>query len=1038
MEMVKRFLYMLTLAALVCSCVKDNLQEPCAQDEIGVEHNGKVTLGFNVEIPGGMAEGTKALAETPDIRNIYVAVFDATGYKLSEYVKADPITTGPQNDKKYQFTIQLKVSDKKRVLHFIANGPEEIRFGTEQEVIGELFTRYNAEEGDDEYSRKDAYWQRLVFDKISPRPEGADNGSQAWQDYNSMVETLSNLKLIRNFSKVTLSKKTPLAEDSANFKNFKILGMWFVNYPDRGSIAPYNRNTGTFGTERGQYLDWTNMTDMEDPAKGNYQGFTLASTEFVTPDDFTDSNMIAASGNTATGYVYEREKALNSPMYLILKCEYAGNEAYYKVAMQDEDGNFYAMLRNFNYNVQIQNVTSAGYGTALEALNGVPTGDISINVDYQDLPNISDGNARITVNATKLMIVGKTGESTTASFWYKYEPDITNHEDTGICNDPASGNETTDHAKPHVLITYEGTEGSTGPVIEDIDIEDEDDGGNRYVTISTTEASATPKTQVISIEGRRWDGSRYQTITRTIQLVLRDAIKMSLSASPNTDSDNAANVLAQSGQSVVLHLGIEQDLPSSMFPLYFKLDPSVNSLTPDNAYSDIQELPARYGTGEDERPAYWFEKTINWTDYESAPVVDGNKDFPIYFKTMIAANATTIEVSNEYFDKGTVQVKNYTPGTFTSVALSGGTTHKVGTQETLSFTIDGDMPSDGVIVKMKGVEPVTGSGSGYSDITLQTTSDGYWYYKLTPTATSVSLGVMPYSQGTMSIELSAFKYDSNLVSAYVLPKEGTIDIYTTDNFLTITDPKVNGDHLVAGQKATLTFYLPESSGTVKLTDGNGTQWTASRNGSAINLGIDMYPWTVTGFYATKGDNSNGFNEVLPVSVNGATAKCSVTVPVYGIRQESEATSSPFSTSSYFLIKSSAGRYLYNPGSNNATAILSNGTIQFSSLMKINGGEISTVSTSTTYYLDFNYSRSGTYNYSYSYNPRLDNANSTDFAYTYQAGSGFTLSQTFDEKARYNSSANNVTRYMYDNGGTIAQNTTPAYWHIYPVTFVAPE
>ena len=1034
--MFKKFIYILTFAALLCSCVKDEFEKPFSEDELGVEHDGKVTLGFNVDIPEGMSDGTRALAETPDIKNIYVAVFDASGYKLSEYVKANPITTGPENDHKYQFTIELKVSDKPRTLHFIANAPKELRFGTEQEVIGELYSRYDADESD-EYSRKDAYWQRIVFDKIAPRPEGSDNGSQEWQNYNSMVETLSNLKLIRNFSKVTLSKRTPVNEDSDAFKNFQILGMWFVNYPDRGSIAPYNRNTGLFGTKNLTYLEYDNMNDVEDAAKGNYQGFTLASTEFITPSEFTNSNMIAATSNTASGYVYEREKALKSPMYLIIKANYGGNATYYKVAMQDEDGNFYAMLRNFNYTVQIQNVTAAGYNTAAEALAGAPTGDISVNIDYQDLPNISDGNARMTVSATKLMIVGQEGQPTTAQFWYKYEPDITGHEFTGIHNDLSTGNETTDHANPHVLITYAGTEGSTGAVIDNISVAGSNDGGNRYVTINTTNVSSTPKVQTISIEGRRWDGTRYQTITRTVQLVLRSALEMSLSASPNTDSYNAANVLSQKDQPVVLHIGIEQDLPASMFPLYFKIDPSVNSLTPDNAFSSVQELPARSGTDASGHPAYWFEKSVSWTEYEDAPVVNGKKEIPVYFKTILAANATSIEVSNEYFTTNSVEVKNYTPKTFSSLAFSGSS-HKVGEQENFSFTMS-NVPSTGkVTVAMKGVEPASTAGLTYKG----KDDNGYWLYELAVSSTTANFDVIPYAEGNVEVKLSSFLFNDASQTVYAM--EGDFKIYTSTDFVTVTSTnKVNGNNLIPGQTANLVIYIPTSQVNTSATVKIGSISTDRANGTTTVNGTECYKYTTSSNYTapSNGDNSQGFYENLQVSVNDATMG-SVNVPIYGIHQEAEMTGTSFSSTACYLIKSSANpnRYMYNPGTNNATAILNNGPIQFSNLMKINGGVISTLSSSTTYYLDFNYSQSGLgwlSDYTYNYAPRLDSSNSSNLSYHYQSGQGFTLSQAFDERKRSGDPANNVTRYMYDNNGTIAQNTTAAYWHIYPVTFVAP-
>ncbi len=1040
MDMIKKFIYILTLVALLCSCVKEEVGDQFADDQIGVEHNGKVTLGFNVEILDGIS--TKSLSETPDIQNIYVAVFDASGYKLSEYVKANPITTGPENDHKYQFTVELKTSDKQRTLHFIANGPKELRFGTEQEVIGELFTRYNADESD-EYTRKDSYWQRLVFNKISPRPEGTDDGSQAWQDYNSMVETLRNLKLIRNFSKITLSKKTPVAEDSNDFKNFQILGMWFVNYPDRGSVAPYNRNTGLFGTERLTYLDYNNMYDVEDKTKGNYQGFTLASTEFITPESFmesgADKNMISAVSNTAYGYVYEREKALKSPMYLIIKCNYKGADTYYKIAMQDEEGNFYAMLRNFNYTVQIQDVSAAGYPTAKEALEGAPTGDISVNVDYQDLPNISDGNARITVSATKLVIVGQEGHTASSDFWYKYEPDITVHGDTGVHNDLATGTEATDKANPHVLITYEGTEGSTGAVIDNISVATANDGGNRHVTINTTAASATPKIQTITIEGRRWDGFRYKTITRTIQLVLRNALEMTLTASPNTDSENDANVLAQTGRPVVLHIGIEKDLPTSMFPLYFSIDPSVNSLTPDNAYSDMQELPVRYGTDANGRPVYWFEKAVSWTEYEAAPVVNGKKEIPVYFTTILTDNATEIEVSNEYFATGSVKVKNYTPKTFSNLAFSGST-HKVGQEETFSFSMSEVPPSGKVLVAMKGIEPASLTDYTY----LGKDANGYWLYELAVSSTNIGFNVIPYMEGSVGVKLSSLLFNDASVNVSAIDPDSKVYVNADGtgsgtSLKTFISSDVNDGGLVVGQHVTLAFYIistaASSSDVVSVTDNNGTSYTASRitSGAGATVNIDgntFNKYTVTYTVpAEGGDISKGYDNLFKVYVKTGSAdpavKGSFSMPVYGIKLGDKLTSVSFDTDKYYVIQNnSTGRYLYNNETNNSTGILKT-AYDFSSLVKFGN----TASASNVAFVKID-SKNQYYLGSSSYNNVALSTTQYDW----------TITDTF--RFSHYRTAYYGYYYAYDNSGTLAMSRDSStnanrYWNIYPVSFVAP-
>ena len=862
--MKKKFLYILTLTALICSCVKE-IPAPAPvnpEDEIGVERDGKVTLGFNVDLGENMTIGTKALDETPDIKNIYVAVFDATGYKLSEYVKANPITPATTNEDKYQFTIQLKVSDKPRTLHFIANGPEVLRFGTEQEVIGELYSMYNADESD-EYSRKDAYWQRLEFTKIAPRPEGADDGSKDWQDYNAMVTKLSDLKLIRNFSKVTLSKADAVT-------NFVIQGMWFVNYPDRGSIAPYNRNTGKFGTDLSDlpggtkrtknYLDYDNMAGIEDPKQGNYQGFTLASTNFITPESFTEGNMIAvAADGTVSGYVYEREKALTSPMYLIVKGLFNGSStpSYYKIAMQDQNGNHYAMLRNFNYNVQILGVSSAGYSSAADALAGVPAGDISMNIDFKDLPNISDGNARLTVNATKLFIIPSDGNKGSVEILYKYEPDITNHANTGLGNEwviedptyPVKG-------RPYVTITQDAS-GSTGDVIESMAYEycyydknasqykkvvvnslgekttttiaETDFDSYGHITINSTEAGATPKTQSITITGKKWADVRYHTITRTIQLVLRDALEMSLSASPNTgtytdDTDpenptyNAAYVLPQTGQPVVVHIGIDQDLPSSMFPLYFKVSPHAKSLTPDNDYADVQELPVRYGTDATNHPTYWFEKAISWTEYEgNTNIVNGKKQFDVYFKTILADNQTLIDINNDYFSPGTVAVRNYTPKTFSSLAFNGST-HKIAQSEGFSYSMS-EVPADSkVTIAMKGVEPASMTGFTF----LGKDSEGYWIYEREVSSTSDEFSVVPYLQGTAEIKLSAYLFTDATASAFVIPSEipvGTVifnDTFGTTNNVAIvnyTGSGITSDY----NKSGVTYRLTGSNTNISTT-----------------------------------------------------------------------------------------------------------------------------------------------------------------------------------------------------------------------------
>lgn len=619
------------------------LMWPQTAEELTAESSSTTDLSQTIN--------TKALDENTEIESMHVAVFDSTGSKLSQYVLADPFTAATANDTDYQYTVELKTSDKPCILHFIANGPEELRFGSEVEVIGELYKT----------GGESAYWQRIVLPNITAKPEtGDDNYDDKLASYLAVVDSLDGVKLLRNYSKITV-------EETCD--NFALDGFWFVNYPDGGSIAPYNRNTGKFMDD---YLDYPTMESLEGPsdstytfnsgepdefslAGGNYQGFMNASTSFIAHETFDNASLHALNDdNQCVGYVYEREKVLFSPMYLIVKGTFtevgkSPATTYYKIALQDAEGDFYAMLRNFDYLVQIQSVASAGYNSAADALAGAPSGDISVNVDYQDLTNISDGDSRMTVSETTLMIIGTPGETATAEFWYKFEPDITGIRYSGAYN--GTTEDPTNHT-PYVTVSYEGTSGSTGDVISSISIGTDDSKGNRHVTINTTAVGEMLKTQSIIITGKRWNGSRYQTITRTISLVLRNNLDLMVSAAPNTDADGKGYVEAGTGKKVVINLGIEGGLPSSLFPLEFKIDPVNNSLTPDNDYSSVQDLPVRSGLDANGYPTYWFEKTMTWAEYSGVDMVDGIKTFPVYFSTIVANSATVVNVSQEYFTSG--------------------------------------------------------------------------------------------------------------------------------------------------------------------------------------------------------------------------------------------------------------------------------------------------------------------------------------------------------------------------------------------------
>ena len=85
---MKKILYIFLAAVLaLTSC---NIVEPEEKSALKRDEAAKVTITFPISIPtDGLS--TKAMANLPDVKNIYVAVFGSSGY-FSEWVPAEPVT----------------------------------------------------------------------------------------------------------------------------------------------------------------------------------------------------------------------------------------------------------------------------------------------------------------------------------------------------------------------------------------------------------------------------------------------------------------------------------------------------------------------------------------------------------------------------------------------------------------------------------------------------------------------------------------------------------------------------------------------------------------------------------------------------------------------------------------------------------------------------------------------------------------------------------------------------------------------------------
>ena len=333
---MKKIVFILLGMLFILSC-QDQV-ESMKQFQVGPD--GKVEVEFTVQIPEVQLYNSRALTEKPYIFHLYLAVFDEAGYLL-EYVKAD-VTPAVENDTAYTYKVKLSPTSYPTTIHYIANGPTSVNFGTETEVVGNMST----------WGETDAYWQKVDL------PEGikvVDNGLD-----REVQEKLSGIRLIRNFSWIALKNEA---------QNFELESFCVINTRDKGSVAAYNTATGKF-------VDFTDKITHDTLVAKGYEAYV--------PGDAKLNKQIPLEMYWGTDYfIYERERPKSDPMYILMKGTYTpeNGEAmpgrYYKVDLRDANGNYFPVLRNFRYQVNLKNIKHPGHATPEAAAQGAGSGDVS-------------------------------------------------------------------------------------------------------------------------------------------------------------------------------------------------------------------------------------------------------------------------------------------------------------------------------------------------------------------------------------------------------------------------------------------------------------------------------------------------------------------------------------------------------------------------------------------------------------------------------------------------------------------------------------
>lgn len=406
---------------------------------------------------------------------------------------------------------------------------------------------------------------------------------------NTVLETV---KLVRNFAKLSVTKGEGRNED------FTLLGYALVNETNEGTVAPY---TGSgFATFEGlDGADDVYATFRENNER--YPGVTCGEIDESAPeaDEFT----------LEPKYVYERNQDdSDAPVYILVKADFNGATCYYKLNIVSSDAttgvtSYLNLYRNFAYHVIIGNVESKGYDSIEEAMNAAASNNISASVEVSEVNRIEDNVGReLSVDKLHIMLVS------TDAYTLNYNYTIN------------GGEQANDHVNA-VPVDGDDEGGYNHEAVREIRC-------NKDGTITIIPADPLPasmQTQefiVISDEG----------LSRRVTVNVRTPFEFTASCIPQID--------AEAGTPQTVTLQLPENLPQSVFPLEFYIEPIKKTIYPD---VEKNRLPVRLH----ENSSFDYVATITQEQYETT----ANRTFEFHFLSNIAESATQIKVSSDLFAK---------------------------------------------------------------------------------------------------------------------------------------------------------------------------------------------------------------------------------------------------------------------------------------------------------------------------------------------------------------------------------------------------
>lgn len=678
------------------------LATACQEDELN--RGEKVTsqkgvTTFTITLPEPQAAIRAAWGEPTDtpIENLHVLVFDENGFFIAN-AKAK---VEMQNATSGTFSVKLPISNSPRRLHFIANYDNYDTYSSsdsESSILGNMTTS----------NGNGAYWGVHEVAYIPNQEEG-------WTLPGGPVS------LLRNFAKVTVKSST--------IEGFELLGYQIYNTAPEGLVAPYNPENGTFAQFSLQDNSYTGFME----ANPDYKATTIGEVVETIPVD--NGNNWTAPGEPI--YTYERNQDHSDiPTTIIVKARYEGDEYFYKLDivsfdMENYETTTYNLLRNFHYEIMINDVKSAGYTSIEEAVSAAASNNLSASILVSQVKKISNGRYELEVSLIDTVVVTSKEFEVT----YKYT-DVANGNNDITASSFENGQLKVNYEINHDI--FSSIDATTPGVI-------------KLQPVSDALLPKLMNTQEIVV-------ATESGLNRRIVIRVRQPFEF-------VATDCQKLVKAEQKSPFTFIIELPMGMPPSVFPITLQLDVEDNTLYPD---ASKNLMPVELTNNRD----YVYDLKVDYNTYRQ------NRTVYCHFLTNTANSKTSIVARGSCFKESKKEeFKNGTPLEFTDVNFNDKSANQnptipfgAGQDGKLSFKMDSPKNETVRIYTRYLTDPKTTTGT----IAAMKNEDG-------------SINGYEYIPTDVPLQIITFKSKDNIAGE-------TIELFN-DNYLpaliSYTNPFVN-------------------------------------------------------------------------------------------------------------------------------------------------------------------------------------------------------------------------------------------------------